>query len=183
MAELTLMGSYIVFSVRIVYVDFTWLPEQSLFVFLTLNITFVLTQHDVLWFDYRFPFFLNISKLLDSFLVHLAHLSNRISRRRLASMLSTSETLPVLVLVTQCECVYHVHEPFEEDQVQFQVTLQLRFSQIVIQYISPTALVSSPSQARCQVFSGCGSDQYSRGLIGVSFQREHIGLSLEVTVG
>ena len=43
MAELTLMGSYIVFSVRIVYVDFTWLPEQSLFVFLTLNITFVLT--------------------------------------------------------------------------------------------------------------------------------------------
>ena len=91
--------------------------------------------------------------------------------------------LPVFVLFTQCECVYHVREHFEEYHVQFQVTLLMKFSQTVIQYISPTALISSPPQARCQVFSGFGSDYYSRGLIGESFQREQIGLLLEVTIG
>ena len=91
-------------------------------------------------------------------------------------MRSTLAMLSVRVLVKQCECMYHVHEPFEADQVQFQVTMHLRCSQSVYQ---SSSLGVKPSSGPLS----CGSDHYSRGLEGVSFQREHIDLALEATIG
>jgi hypothetical protein len=72
--------------------------------------------------------------------------------------------------------MYHVHETFEEDQVQFQVTKLLRCTQSVYQSSSLSVKPSSGRLSR-------GSVHYRRGLKGVSFQREHIDLALEATIG
>jgi hypothetical protein len=94
-------------------------------------------------------------------------------------MRSTSVSLPVLYWLCVCVCVCHVHEPFKEDQVLFQVTLQLRFSQSV--YLSSSLGVKLSSGPLSDLLI-CGPDHCSRGLMRVSVQTEHIGLALEATI-
>jgi hypothetical protein len=97
-------------------------------------------------------------------------------------MRSTSVSLLALcwLIYAARVCVCHVHEPFEEDQVHFQVILQLRFIQSV--YLT-SSLGVKPSSDPLSDLLIYGSDHCSRGLIGVSFQREHIGLALEAKIG